>query len=138
MNKQKINPEGYIKPPAAYSNVIKMEQVKDLIFLSGVSATNEKGHLVGQGDILEQTKQIIQNILTELNAAGVGAEQVTMTTTYVLGDHLQDFLKTCACNVLFEALDNPADTLVGVATLAGAPYGALIEVSVIAAKECEE
>ena len=42
-------------------------------------------------------------------------------------------MKTGACNVLFEALDNPADTLVGVATLAGAPYGSLIEVSVIAA-----
>ena len=134
MNKQKINPDGYSKPPAAYSNVIKMEQVKDLIFLSGVSAINEKGELVGQGDILGQTKQIIHNILTELAAVGAGPEQVTMTTTYVLGEHLQDFMKTGACNVLFEALDNPADTLVGVATLAGAPYGALIEVSVIAAR----
>ena len=134
MGKQKINPDGYGKPPAPYSNVIKMEKVRDMIFLSGVSATNENGELVGREDILEQTKQIVRNILTELKAVGAGPEQITMTTTYVLGDHLQDFLKTGACNVLFEELDNPADTLVGVATLAGAPYGALIEVSVIAAK----
>ncbi|MBR3246189.1 MAG: RidA family protein [Parasporobacterium sp.] len=132
MEKQKINPEGYVKPPAPYSNVIKMSGVKDMVFLSGVSATNEKGELVCQGDILGQTKQIARNILAELDAVGMGREQIAMTTTYVLGDHLQDFMKTGACSVLFEELDNPADTLVGVAALAGMPYGALIEVGVIA------
>jgi len=35
---------------------------------------------------------------------------------------------------LFNALDNPADTLIGAASQAGMKYGAAIEVSVIAAK----
>ena len=47
---------------------------------------------------------------------------------------MDDFLQTGACGVLFEELDNPADTLVGTASLAGMKYGALIEVSVIAVK----
>ena len=86
----------------------------------------------GHGVPFRQTKQIARNILAELDAVGMGREQIAMTTTYVLGDHLQDFMKTGACSVLFEELDNPADTLVGVAALAGMPYGALIEVGVIA------
>ena len=38
-------------------------------------------------------------------------------------------------NALFDALDNPADTLAGAASLAGLQYGALIEVSVKAAAD---
>lgn len=133
MNKQKINPDGTMKPPASYTNVVKISDAKDLIFLSGVSATDENGRIVGKGDILEQTRQIAMNIITLLKAAGAGAENVTMTTTYVLSEHMDAFLQTGVANELFSALDNPADTLVGVASLAGMKYGAMIEVSVVAA-----
>ena len=133
MNKQKINPDGAMTPPAPYTNVVKNSDAKDLLFLSGVSATDENGRIVGEGDILEQTRQIVKNITTLLKAAGADPENVTMTTTYVLSDHMDAFLQTGSANELFEALDNPADTLVGVASLAGMKYGALIEVSVVTA-----
>ena len=55
-----------------------------------------------------------------------------MTTTYVLADHMDDFLMTGAASALFEGLDNPADSLIGVASLAGMKYGALLEVTAIA------
>lgn len=132
--KQKLNPEGVVKPPAPYTNIIKADAVKDMIFLSGVSATDENGMITGGNDILAQTKQIIHNINVLLTAAGAATENIVQTTTYVLSDVMDAFLSTGVCNVLFDALDNPADTLVGVASLAGMKYGALIEVSVIAAK----
>lgn len=133
MRKTKCNPDGVAVPPAPYTNVIRIDESKGMIFLSGVSATDLDGRIVNAADILEQTRQIIRNITVCLQAAGASPEDVVMTTTYVLHDHMDEFLQTGACNVLFEALDNPADTLVGVAALAGMKYGALIEVSVIAA-----
>ena len=133
--KQKLNPDGMIKPPAPYSTMIKVKSVEEMIFLSGVSANGPEGGIVGKGDILTQTKQIVENIKTELAAAGASERNIVMTTTYVLGDVMDDFLMTGAANVLFEGLDNPADTLVGVASLAGMKGGALIEVSAIAVIE---
>ena len=127
MNKEKINPESMALPPAPYTNIIKVQEGKEMIFLSGISAA-------GKGSITEQTKGIVENILTTLKAAGAGPENIVMTTTYVLGDYLEEFLATRSCDILFEGLDNPADTLIGVANLAGARYGALIEVSVVAMK----
>ena len=133
--KQKINPAGVFKPPAPYSGVIKVDAPKQMIFLSGVSATGADGEIIGKDDILTQTGQIIRNIEITLEAAGAKPENVVMTTTYVVWDAMDDFLMTGSAGILFEALDNPADTLIGVAGLAGMKYGALIEVSVIAVKE---
>ena len=130
--KQKINPAGYIKPAGPYTNVIKVSSPEELIFLSGVSANGDDGSIVGENDILEQTKQIVKNIQTELKAVGAGPENVVMTTTYVLADHMDEFLMTGAASVLFEGLDNPADSLIGVVSLAGMKYGALLEVTAVA------
>lgn len=127
MKKEKINPESMPLPPAPYTNIIKVDEGKEMIFLSGISAA-------GKGSIAEQTKGIVENILTTLKAVGAGPENIVMTTTYVLGDCLEEFLATKSCDILFDGLDNPADTLVGVASLAGMRYGAKIEVSVVGMK----
>lgn len=133
MIKEKINPDNVAKPAAPYTNVVKVSQSSQIIYLSGISADGESG-IVGKGDILAQTEQVAKNIIKTLEAVGAGPENIVMTTTYVISDYLFEFLKVGGPNVLFSALDNPADTLVGVAELAGRPGGALIEVSVIAQK----
>lgn len=130
--KRKINPDGYVKPAGPYTNVIKVSSPQEMFFLSGVSANGDDGRIVGENDILEQTKQIVKNIQTELQAVGAGPQHVVMTTTFVLADQLDVFLRSGAADVLFEGLDNPADSLIGVASLAGMKYGALIEVNAIA------
>lgn len=133
MIKEKINPDNVAKPAAPYTNVVKVSQSSEMIYLSGISANGEGG-IVGKGDILKQTEQVAKNIIKTLEAVGAGPENIVMTTTYVISDYLFEFLKVGGANVLFSALDNPADTLVGVAELAGRPGGALIEVNVIAQK----
>ena len=130
--KQKINPDGYVKPAGPYTNVIKVSSPQEMFFLSGVCANGADGRIVGENDILAQTKQIVKNIQTELKAVGARPENVVMTTTYVLADQMDAFLMAGGADVLFEGLDNPADTLIGVASLAGMKSGALIEVSAIA------
>lgn len=130
--KQKIDPDGYVKPAGPYTNVIKVSSPEEMIFLSGVSANGEDEKIVGVNDIRKQAEQIVKNICIELKAVGAGPENVVMTTTFVLADQMDEFLVSGAADVLFEGLDNPADSLIGVAALAGMKYGALIEVNAIA------
>ncbi len=132
MVKQKINPDKVAPPAGPYTNMIKVDDAKSFIFLSGVSASNEKGETVGCGDILAQVKQIVKNITLELEAVGAKPENVVMTTTYVLGDYMEEIMTSGALDVLFETFDHPTDSLVGVKSLAGMNYGALVEITAIA------
>lgn len=63
-----------------YSRAVK---VNNYIHVSGTTATNEQGKIVGLGDPYTQTKQIIKNIETALNLAGVGLDNVVRTRIYV-------------------------------------------------------
>ncbi|MEL6928518.1 MAG: Rid family hydrolase [Cyanobacteria bacterium J06600_6] len=50
-----------------YSRAVK---ISDCIHVSGTTATDEQGKIVGLGDPYIQTKQIIKNIEIALNSAG--------------------------------------------------------------------
>jgi reactive intermediate/imine deaminase len=55
-------------PTAGYSHIAKVK-AKETIYISGQISMNEKGEIIGQGDLAAQTTQIFENIkaaLTEL------------------------------------------------------------------------
>ncbi len=80
MKSQIILPKGWEKPAAPYSHAVKKG---NMVFMAGHVAFNEKGELVGMGDIKKQTKQVIENIRACLESAGAKMEDVVSTTVYL-------------------------------------------------------
>ena len=104
-------------------------RVGNLIFLSGTTATDEKGLMVGIGDIVAQTRQIFRKFSAVLESAGGTLSNVVETTDYVLS--LDDYQKTAEVRRdVFRGPPWPAATGVVVSGLVRSD--ALIEIKGIA------
>lgn len=67
-------------------------RVGNLILLSGTTATDEAGKIVGVGDIVAQTRQIFHKFSLILESVGGSLANIVETTDYVLS--LDDYNKT--------------------------------------------
>lgn len=68
------------EPVVGYSRAVR---VGNTIHVSGTTATDENGGLVGKGDARQQTQQALQNIRRALEQAGAAMEHVVRTRIYV-------------------------------------------------------
>src|SRR5258705_9128479 len=68
------------EPIVGYSRAVRMGNV---IHVSGTTATNEKGEIVGPGDAYAQTVQRIRNIETALKRAGGFPEGIQRRPKFV-------------------------------------------------------
>lgn len=104
-------------------------RVGNLVFLSGTTATDERGKIVGANDIVEQTRQIFRKFDAVLSLVGGSLSNIIETTDYVLA--LEDYKKTAQLRrELFKGPPWPAATGVVVAGLVRPD--ALIEIKGIA------
>jgi enamine deaminase RidA (YjgF/YER057c/UK114 family) len=123
-----INPEE-LPTPESYTQVV-VARGSRLVFVAGQVADDAQGNLVGSGDLAAQARQAFANVGRALAAAGVGPEQVSRITIYVV-HHRPEYLPLISearAAVFGDHL--PADTLLGVEALAEPGY--LIEVEAIA------
>jgi aminoacrylate peracid reductase len=80
MKSEIIIPKGWSKPFAPYSPAVKKG---NMVFTAGQVALNEKGELVGEGDVEAQTRQVLENVRACLEEAGVGMEDVVLAHVFL-------------------------------------------------------
>ena len=100
----------------------------NLLFISGTTAGDERGQLVGPGDIVAQTRYIFQKFGRLLRAAGGGVEHLVATTDYVTTT--ENYARTPA--VRREFFGDRFPTATGVIVAGLLREGALIEISAVA------
>ncbi|MFM7427941.1 MAG: RidA family protein [Elainella sp.] len=81
MTHQIIRTEQAPAPVGPYNQAI---QAGNLLFLSGqVALDPQSGQIVGPGDVVQQTEQVISNLNAVLAAAGATLENVVKTTIFL-------------------------------------------------------
>jgi enamine deaminase RidA (YjgF/YER057c/UK114 family) len=100
------------------------------VFIAGQEPEDADGNLVGPGDLAAQARQVFANLGRALAAGGARPGQVAKITIYVVHHRPEHLPVIEQARIGLFGAHKPADTVVGVETLAGPGY--LIEVDAIA------
>jgi enamine deaminase RidA (YjgF/YER057c/UK114 family) len=117
--------------PPAYRQVVTAKP-GTMVWVSGQIAQNEKGELVGRGDVKAQADQVWENVRRALAAGGATFKDVVKVTTYVVNyqPSMRDDLRAARLRAMGADTPPPAATLVGVQSLASEDW--LIEIEAVA------
>jgi enamine deaminase RidA (YjgF/YER057c/UK114 family) len=101
------------EPIVGYSRLVR---AGDLVAVSGTTATDERGVIVGAGQMYVQARQALENIRAALERAGLAMHQVIRTRMFVTD--MARFADVARAHKEFFADSPPASTVVEVRRLA--------------------
>jgi 2-iminobutanoate/2-iminopropanoate deaminase len=128
MNKKVIYTKNAPSPVGPYSQAIATQG--ELIFLAGQIPLNpETGEIMGEGDIVVQTQQVMKNIEAILTEAGVNWSNIVKTGVFL--KDLGDFVPMNEVYAQYFSENPPARACVEVSRL---PKDVLVEIECIAVK----
>ena len=122
MPRQALQPEGMAKPRPPYSPVVISGET---VYTAGQVAFDETGTLV-EGGIEEQTRRVLENVRTCLDAAGCTLDDVVKVTAFLV-----DLGEVAGYNEVYrEFFDEPYPARSTVQ--AGLAPGVLVEIEAVA------
>jgi enamine deaminase RidA (YjgF/YER057c/UK114 family) len=131
IDRQKYQPPGLsirtLSGQALYSHVVTVRGGRT-VYISGQLSRNEKGEVVGAGNMSAQIEQVGENLKTCLAAAGATLNDLVKTTTFVTDIDLFFKFPDVRARAFGAAL--PASTTVEVRRLSHPDF--LVEVEAIA------
>jgi reactive intermediate/imine deaminase len=110
------------EPFSHYTDAVR---AGDLLFVSGCIAVDPEGQLVGEHDVVAQTRKVFENLGVTLKASGADFSDVVKVTVY-----LTDIDDRAAINPVsqeFFGESRPASTLIEVSRLVLADAGVEID-----------
>ena len=129
MSKKIISIDKAPQAVGPYSQAVALEKL-NLVFVSGQIALPPGSKELIRGGIVEETKQVLENLKNILEAAGSSLDKVVKTSVFLRS--LDDFgLMNETYNQYFKS-NFPARSTVQVAAL---PKGARVEIEAIAYRE---
>lgn len=117
------------KAPAAIGPYSQAIEVNNMIFMSGqIPVDPATGNFV-EGDIMEQTTQVFENIKNVLAEAGLTTANIIKTTVF-----LSDMSLFADMNKVYAEYFDGAYPARSAVAVKGLPKGALVEIECIAAR----
>ena len=129
MPKEIVHSDKLSKPIGVFSQAIKVPAKGHLIFVSGLTARDPLGNVVGRGDVRAQTRQVLENLRAILAEAGATLEDVVKVTVFIRNME-RDFKPIHEVRAEFFPKNPPASTMVEVSRLVDPDH--LIEIEAVA------
>jgi enamine deaminase RidA (YjgF/YER057c/UK114 family) len=124
-----INPDSLNRNPA-FTNVVVVEGNVKTVHIGGQDAIDAQGEIVGKGDIVAQTEQVLANVRAALEAGGARPEHIIKWNLYVVEGQSLEAGFGAFRNAWPQRPDPPAITMAFVSALAHPDF--LVEMDAVA------